>query len=489
MLTKSDFLKYTQCYRYLWLYKYRKDLLPQEADLNLQKLFSEGYEVEPYAYKLFPGGVSAMAEEIKDQIALTKKLIKDGVKTIFQPTVSSYKLFCRGDIFSFNTKAKAWDVYEIKSAVSVKDINIIDLAFQKICYESAGLPINKLHLIFVNRDFVRDGEIDPKELLKIEDLTDQVKELISQVKLDIKSAHKILDLKEEPQIRILKQCSKPYACDFSDYCQRDWPEDNIYSIAGGLSEKKLNKLLDIGILDIKDIPDDFLTNHKSIKHHQAVKHNKVYIEPENIKTELSQLEYPLYFFDYETYSSAIPIFDGYRPYQQIPFQYSLHVLDKPNGKLEHYAYLAKDWSDPVPELAKTLKKQVGKKGNFIAWNASFEKGRNKEIAKHYPLFADFFEDINSRMYDPIMIFRNGYYVHKDFHGSASLKSVLPVLVPKLSYKELNIQEGGNASESWRKMIDPKTSDKEKKQIYDDLLKYCELDTLAMVEILKVLNNL
>ncbi|OIO13996.1 MAG: hypothetical protein AUJ81_10455 [Helicobacteraceae bacterium CG1_02_36_14] len=489
MLTKSDFLKYTQCYRYLWLYKYRKNLLPKEVDLSLQKLFSEGYEVEPYAYKLFPGGVSAMAEEIRDQIALTKKLVKGGAKTIFQPTVSSDKLFCRGDILNFNDQAKKWDVYEIKSALSVKDINIIDLAFQKICYESAGYKINKLHLVYINRDFVRKGEVDPKKLLKIEDLTEEVNNLISRVNLDIKSAYKILNLKEEPQIKILKQCKYPYACAFGEYCQRDWPEHNIYRIAGGLSEKKLNLLLDQGILEIKDIPEDFLTNRKSIKYHYAVKHNQVYIESNKIRTDLSQLEYPLYFLDYETYGSVIPLFDGYHPYQQIPFQYSLHIQEKPSGKLEHFAYLAKDWVDPVLNLAKELKKLVDKKGNFVAWNADFEKGRNQEMAEHCPQFADFFEDINRRMYDPIQIFRNGHYVHKDFHGSASLKSVLPVLVPELSYKKLNIQEGGNASESWRKMIDPKTPAKEKKQIYDDLLKYCQLDTLGMVEILKFLQKI
>ena len=176
----------------------------------------------------------------------------------------------------------------------------------------------------------------------------------------------------------------------------------------------------------------------------------------------------------------------------MPFQYSLHVLSKPQAKLQHYEFLADKYADPAHDLAKSLSKIIKSKGNVIAWNASFEMGCNEEMGKRYPKYKKFFQSVNKRMYDLMMIFRNGYYVHKDFQGSASLKKVLPVLVPKLSYQELNISEGGTASDSWREMIEPDTSAKDKKQIYNDLLKYCELDTMAMVEILqaleKIINN-
>jgi len=171
------------------------------------------------------------------------------------------------------------------------------------------------------------------------------------------------------------------------------------------------------------------------------------------------------------------------------FQYSLHIQTKPGGPLKHYEYLAKDWKDPSLELAADLKKHLGNKGSVIAWNMSFEKGCNSEMGQRYPKFAEFFEDVNDRMFDLMQVFKKGYYVHKNFHGSASIKQVMPVLVPGLSYDHLEIHEGATASNSWRKMIDPDKPANEKKEIYQNLLKYCELDTRAMVEILKVLEKI
>lgn len=168
------------------------------------------------------------------------------------------------------------------------------------------------------------------------------------------------------------------------------------------------------------------------------------------------------------------------------FQYSLHIQAEPDGKIEHQAYLAKNWEDPSLGLAKALKKAIGNKGSLIAWNMSFEKGCNSEMGERYPEFASFFEDINDRMFDLMQVFKKGYYVHKDFIGSASIKKVLPVLVPELSYGDLAIHEGGTASNKWRVMIDAKTDKKESEQIYNNLLTYCELDTLAMVRILEQL---
>jgi hypothetical protein len=293
----------------------------------------------------------------------------------------------------------------------------------------------------------------------------------------------------EPKIKILKQCHYPYSCHFIDYCWQHVPENSIYDIAGGLSEEKLETLLNQGILKIKDIPESVITNKRGVKHHQAVKTKKVFIDREAIAEELSQLKYPLYFLDYETNSPAVPLFDCYKPYQRIVFQYSLHVKRAPQAKMEHYEFLGNKFSDPSFDLAKSLKKIIGKKGSVIAWNRSFEMGCNKEMGERYPVYRLFMKSVNSRMYDLMNTFKHGYYVHRNFQGSASIKKVLPVLVPKLSYSKLNIHEGGTASESWRVMIDPQTKKSTSKKIYRDLLNYCRLDTLAMVEILKVLNKL
>ncbi|MCX6740338.1 MAG: DUF2779 domain-containing protein [Candidatus Parcubacteria bacterium] len=486
MLSKSQFLKYIQCYKYLWLYKFRRDLLPEETDESLQRIFDEGYEVEDYARKLFPKGVKAegLYETAKKN---TDKLIKDGNKVIFQATAMANSLYAMADIFVKN--GDKWDIYEVKSSTQVKDIHVIDLSFQKICFESAGYKIGKTHLVVINTSYVRKGKIDPKELLKIEDISSDVRNLISEIKLNIESALKLIKSPKEPQIRILKQCSSPYECPFIDYCWKDVPDHSIYSIACGLSEKKLNELLDQDILEIKDIPEDFLTRDRALMHRHVVKHNKVHIEPDKIKEDLNNLKYPLYFLDYETFSPAIPLFDGYKPYQRIVFQFSLHVQEQPGGKLNHYEFLAKDFKDPTEDLLKALRKFISKKGTAISWNAMFEKGCNSEMAKRAPQYASFLKSVNDSMYDLMLIFRKGYYVHKNFHGSASIKKVLPVLIPKLSYKNLNIQEGGTASDSWKTLIDPDIDKKEKDKLYKDMTDYCGLDTMAMVEILKFLQKI
>ena len=487
MLTKSDFIKFIQCSKYLWLYKHRKDLLPEEIDENLQRIFDEGYHVESYAYKLFPDGINAQVDGFAESIKKTKELMELKTPIIFQPTISGKELFCRSDILKLNEDGESWDIYEVKSATQVKDINIYDLSFQKICFESNGYKIGKIHLVYINNQYVRKGEIEPNKLLQMEDITEQVGYLEEETKLKIRDALEIIKQKNETDVRIIKQCRDPYDCTFLDYCWKDIPKKSIYSIIGGLTEIKLNMLLDEGILEIKDIPDGVITSKAGLRQYNAEKHDEVHIEEENIKKELDQLEYPLYFLDYETFAPGVPLFNGYRPYQRMIFQYSLHIQEKPDGELKHYSYLAKDWEDPSKKLAEDLKEKIKDKGSVISWNMGFEKGCNSEMGERYPEFMSFFEGINNRMFDLMNVFKKGYYVHKDFHGSASLKRVLPVIIPELSYNNLEINEGMEASNKWRDMIDPKTDKKESEKIYNNLLKYCELDTLAMVKILEKLN--
>jgi hypothetical protein len=488
MITKSDYLKYLQCYKYLWLHKFRKDLIPSEVSLSQQHIFDEGYEVEAYALKLFPGAVLA-SEDFKQGPIETKRLMQSLEPVIFQPTVSTAGLFIRADIIEWDSKAKAWNIYEVKGTTSVKDIHIVDVAFQKLTFEKAGYPINKMYLIHVNNKFVKKGEIDPKKLLTVADITDQVNEAIHNADIDIEGAKKVLDIKDEPDVPILKQCKKPYDCVFIDHCWKNVPDNSIYTINRGFSEKQLKELISLGIDKIVDVPMEMLTADMKLKQYEALTTGKPIIDLEAIKADLDTLEYPIYFLDYETFATATPIVEGTKPYQQVVFQHSLHVQETPDSELKHYEYLATSSENPSYEIAKHLSEIIGSTGSVIAWNMSFEKGRNKEMAKMNPEFATILLSINDRMFDLMEIFRKGYYVHKDFKGSASIKKVLPVLVPELSHKNLAIQEGGTASLSWLTLIDQSVDEKERKQLEEDMLKYCELDTFAMVEILRVLQEL
>jgi hypothetical protein len=241
----------------------------------------------------------------------------------------------------------------------------------------------------------------------------------------------------------------------------------------------------MGILDICDVPDDFKLSNKQRFQVEVAKSKKVYINREEIRDMFDDLEYPLYFLDYETFNPAIPLFDGYSPFDHITFQYSLHVLSK-DGDLEHFEYLHTEKSDPIPHLLNSLKEHIKDEGSIIVWNKSFEGTRNKHMGKVYPEYEDFCEDMNDRLFDLMDIFRNQLYDDPKFKGSYSIKSVLPVLVPELSYESLDIRNGAMAMASWYDLV---FKEEKNKKVINDLLKYCELDTLAMVRVFDELRKI
>ncbi len=487
MLTKTDFLRFRQCPRQLWLHKNRKDLLPDQVDAGKQLVFDNAFEVEDQAYRLFPDGASAYDGQFGQALKKTESLLRRRLSAVFQPTFSRGQLFCRCDILAFDPKRQVWDIYEVKSSTDVKEEHLYDLAFQDICLREAGLPVGRLHIIHINNQYVRQGEIDPRQLLKTVDRTDEARTLTKEVERGIKSGLEVLKLVGEPEVRILKQCSDPYDCPFIPYCWRRIPDHSVYDM--NLAEEKLREMLDEGIMLIQDMPDGLATRVIKRRYAEALKSGKPLIEAEAIRTRLADMRYPLHFLDYETYSAPIPPFDGYRPYQQIPFQYSLDVKRLPDARLEHYEFLAAEPGDPVPALSAALAQVIGPKGSIVSWNAAFEAGRNEEMAVRQPQLRGFLASVNSRMFDPMMIFRDGEYADAGFRGSASLKAVLPVLVPELSYGDLAIQEGGTAAASWPKLVGGTLSPEEKEQLYRDMLAYCGRDTLAMVRIVEILEKI
>jgi hypothetical protein len=245
-------------------------------------------------------------------------------------------------------------------------------------------------------------------------------------------------------------------------------------------------LADLDIFDVEDIPDDFKMTKPQKELFYVQKTKLPVIKEENIKKALDELKYPLYFLDYETISKPVPLLDGHKPNQQIAFQYSLHILEK-NGQLKHFEYLAEDFENATKNLARSLRENIGDVGSVIVWNQGFEKGRNKEMAEIHPEYRDFLLNLNNRVFDLMLIFKKDYF-HPDFKGSASIKKVLPVMCPGFSYDDLEIQNGTMAMDIWDKMIFGNKTEQEKEEIKNNLLEYCKLDTLAMVEIFKKLNH-
>jgi CRISPR/Cas system-associated exonuclease Cas4 (RecB family) len=479
MLSKSNFMQFLRCSCELWLVKQRPDLVPP-TDPALQRIFDEGNVVDRWAQKLFPDAVNVDGFGMPAAVN-TKKAIASGATVLLQPTFMTSAISCRSDILMKNDDG-TWDIYEVKSSTDVKEDHIIDVAFQRICIEEAGVRVSRTFLVHVNNQYVRHGEIDPRQLFTKIDITHEVANAMPLAKKEIPRALAVLDWNKVPGMLHVASCSNPAECEFLSCYFPELKDDHIYSIATSLSKEKLTAFLERGLLKPEQIPADIMAELGDIKLPDAKTEPTLSIDKETIKSELDGLQYPLYFLDYETQHSAVPTFDGYRPYQQMVFQYSVHVVREPGMEPEHYEFLADEFKDPAPMVAESLKKHIGNIGSVIVWNARFEASRNAEIGEHLPEFADFMANINDRMYDLMMVVKKGYYVDSRFGGSASIKKVLPVMCPELSYNDLAIHEGGTASASWATLTNPTVSPETKEQLKKDMLAYCGLDTYAMIAI-------
>lgn len=478
MLTKSSFMKYIECPVYFWLSKHRPELIPENTP-ELERIFAMGREVDDLARELFPNGVEVKGYN-QEGWANTKKVMAKKPSVLFQPTaVTGDNLSCRADILTYDRKNGVWDLHEVKMGTQVKPENIIDVAFQRNCFEKAGVKIGKTFLVHINNKYVRHGPIEPEKLFVSEDITEAVMQKMPEVLEDITDALGVLELNEAPDVHLIGKCPNPKSCEYLKYYIDGYPK--VYDVLGELPEKLLRALLSRKVLQLEMVPQRIIDSVGFVPEAPFEK-----IDVPAIKQELRELEYPLYFFDYETYGSAIPPFDGYRPYQQIPFQYSLLVQKSESAKLEHLEFLARSYEDPVPALLKQLKKDIGPKGSVIVWFASFESSRNREMALLHPQYADMLNSTNDRIFDLMLLFKfkNQLYVNSEFEKSASLKRVLPVLCPELAYDTLAIQEGSEASASWPIMTSPETPEDERLRLAKDMLAYCKRDTEAMVGILE-----
>jgi hypothetical protein len=497
VLSKTNYLVWRDCKKNAWLKMHRPDIYNVSELSEFEKAIIEiGNEVESEARKLFPRGI--LIEGRDEAAAITTNNLLLGGRTakertdpqaLFQPAFKKDNFFAAVDILQYDPVNEAYDIYEVKASNETKQsVHVHDLAFQYILLKDCGLKIRSANLMHLNKDYVRQGELDIDKLFVSDDLTEQLKEMEEEVRAEMSMALKYLSHEAEPS----GNCDCMYKgrsghCTTFHYSNPEIPDYSIHDIARiGLSKAKLAELINSEIYHIKDIPERVKLSE--IQQNQVDAHilDRVLIDKMKISEELGALSFPLYFLDYETFPCAIPRFDGFSPYQQIPFQFSLHVLEKAGVELKHFEYLHTENSDPSLPFVEHLKKYIGKTGTIIVWNKKFEMKINEQLGDRLPEHRAFIEDINSRVYDLMDIFSKQYYIHKDFHGSTSIKYVLPVLAPELSYKDLAIREGGTASQAWDKITSDTFTPAERTQIAQDLKEYCKLDTYAMYAIWKAL---
>ncbi len=462
-LTKSLFLSYLESPLHMWL-SVHSDTPPKPPSLYDQHTMKQGYSVEKSAKEFLQRKVATQYPA--------------GTTLSFEATLTDGNYESRIDALVHDTVNNTYDLYEIKSSTTIHTEHKYDVTFQYLVGK-ATLPINKVYLVRVNSDYQRAGEIDINELFIVEDMTDHIAKKEDEVYQLRSEAWGAMRLESEPSE---EHCFNPGTCIYPDHCFPNLPDGSIYEL-GRASKKQYRELLDMGVELVKDIPDTFTSNYKQRLQIQSARQNQPIIDRDAIAEELSRLEYPIYFLDYETYGEALPMYDGYKPYQQAVTQFSIHVVRHPGSDdFEHYECLATESGDPAKHLATELCNVIGGTGSVIVWNKGFECGRNDELAILCPDLAPQLKSINERVYDLMDVFKNGLYVDHRFHGSASIKKVLPVLCPELSYKELEIGEGTKAMLAWYEMVHGNLTAEEKEQIRQNLLTYCKLDTWAMVEI-------
>jgi hypothetical protein len=493
VLTKTDYILWRECKKNVW-YKIHKPEVYNTQELSEfeKQIIETGNDVELVARKLFPKGFLIEGRGLEAQ-KVTQDLIAQKRELVFQAIFVKDNFLAAVDILELNADG-SYNIYEVKSTTDIdKKTHYHDVAFQVILLEKFGLKIKKANLIHLNSEYVRKGELSISQLFKIENVTEVVKEIKEGVMAEMMLALKYLQQSDEPK----GYCDCVYKgrsnhCSTFAYSNPKVPAYGVHDISRiGASKARLQDLIDVGIFELADVPEDVFKKLSLPQQNQigAYVKNQILQDKFNIKKELETFVSSLYFLDYETFPSAIPRFDGFSPYQQIPFQYSLYILERPGATLQHVEFLFTEKSDPSLEFLKSLQSHIGESGTIIVWNKKFECKINEELAQRNPDHKLFVEEINARVYDLMDIFGKQFYVHKDFKGKISIKSVLPVLVPELSYKNLEIQEGGTASQKWNEIYEGKVSESEKEKIIKNLKKYCGLDTYAMYAIFKHLYEL
>lgn len=484
-LSKSDYMLFLRHPAWMWLKKHDKAKLPP-VSAETQAIFDTGYLFESYAEQIFPDAIKLGFENFDEYRTLTlrtQEALASGAKTIFQAKFETEDLVCICDCLKV-VADKTFDLFEIKSTTKPKVDHEYDLAFQKVVLERAGYKVRNVAVVHANNEYVREGAVDAKKLVSISDITSNVLAKCEETETNIKKALDVMNSNKMPSISPSLVGLNALADWLEVYKTLVEIEDySIYSLCS-LNATKIAEFEDLKITNLVDIPDDFPLIDKQRLQILVTKQDKIVIDKDQIKTFLAQVKFPLYFLDYETFTSIVPPFDGIKPYEQVPFQYSLHKFASIDGELEHFEYIHSENSNPAEELSKSLKEDIGDAGTVLAWNDSFEKGCNTRLGWLSPEYADFYAGLNARILDLMTSFAHGHYAHKDFQGSASIKKVLPALIPELSYTDLDIHDGGTAQRVWMEAILDGKHSEEKAKILGNLSEYCKLDTLAMVEIYK-----
>ena len=486
-ISKSRYVSGVQCEKKLYYDIYRKELKINASEQQ-QELFSSGHFIGKLAQQLYPNGKDATPESYFDfspSFESTKKWINDGVETIYEAAFFYDDVMAALDILH-HQNGERWAI-EVKSSTDLKEYHITDASLQYWVMTNAGFKPDKFFLMHVNNKFVKNGSVNPKDFLTLKDITDRVIAKQDEVTQNVIRLKNVVNNKEtEPLVKISKHCSSPFSCDYMHHCWHHIPENSVFSLS--YARGKEWELYEKGILELSSIPDEVDLSHRQKLQVEGIKNGASYVDKAAIKEFISAWTYPLYFFDFETVFPLIPVLDGTTPMQQVPFQYSLHIKSDYHSEMIHREFLADPKSfqsgstlNPLKALIAQLKANFGPTGSIVAYNASFEMDVLKKLAIAFPEDKEFLDGLINRFVDLLIPFRNAWYYKPEMGNSASIKFVLPAIAPEFSYNDLEIGNGGLASNTFLSMILNKFEGDEAATRLN-LLAYCERDTEGMVVI-------
>ncbi len=484
-LSKSSFIRGLQCEKSLYLHKYDHNLKDLTSS-SLQVIFDQGTNIGLLAQKLFPNGVDASPEnnfKVIESVGKTLGFINEGNTVIYEATFLFDEVLAALDILVKDEDG--WKAYEVKSSIKVSDTYIKDAAIQYYTITNSGIDLKDISIVHINNQYVKDGELDIHQLFTIESVYDQVLEFLPRIPNEVRRLKNVIKSPEVPNVDIGNHCSDPYDCDFKGTCWKHIPDYSVFNISGLKKDKKFD-LYNQGLvtLDQIDLGKTDL-NPNQVLQVQSEVNGTTHIDVEEIRNFTNGLNYPLYFLDFETIGPAVPKYDGSRPYQQLVFQYSLHIQENSTSVIEHREYLADPSQDPRIGFIEQLIQDCGTSGDILVYNIGFERGKLNDLIEVFPKYSYELRRIVNRLKDLMIPFQQKWYYTPEMRGSYSIKYVLPALVPELSYNDLEIKEGGTASNTFLSMVNG-TFEGDVEETRRQLLEYCKLDTYAMVKILEKL---
>jgi len=485
LISKTKIMQGYQCLKNIYLSVHQKSLIPPVSP-ELQALFDQGNAVTVEARKRFPQGVLVenAAFDFVGSLQRTRELLAQHTPVIFEAAFEYKGCYARADVIEYNPLTQRWSVVEVKSATKVKDEHLDDVGLQVWIMANAGLPIEKISVMHLNNLCKYP---DLSNLFIQEDVTEKLRSLHTSISPKLNNIFQALRSDQVPAVEVGKHCSDPRDCQFMDHCwgSKNWPKPNLFDMPGFYSKRW--ELFEKGFVDLHTIPVESLTE-KEKQCLEVLKTGRRYVDSDFVKDEMSKWKFPLVFLDFETLNPAIPVFNGTGPFTQVPFQFSVHVLESLNSTPVHYEFLADSavdgCEDPRKKLVPALVEACKGEGSVVAYYAKFEAGCLQDLEIFAPEYAGQLAQIRQRLVDPLPIIKEAIYDAK-FGSSYSLKSVGPALLGDVfSYEHMAVGDGGAAQRAYSEFIGSRTSEARKNELKTALLEYCKKDTFVVVELVK-----